>query len=265
MAGDIERACFSPLEGIKNEVLIEFVLFGQNISVTSFTLMLFTVYTAVFVLFMLFSHDLRLVPASGQFVLESFYKFIVDMVVGRAGPSVISFFPMIFTIFVFILFGNLCGIFPFGMTVTAQVSLAVMLGYSSFIGLTYLGFILHKLSFMRKFIVGGGMAFVLVALLFVLEIVSYLVRPLSLSVRLAANMIGGHALLHLLAMMFTKFITGVFGKKVTWSMVNGTLGGVFFVTGVFAVFMLEVGVAFLQAYIFSLLLCLYLGEAVKPI
>ncbi len=256
---------FSPLEGIKNEILIEFVLFNQNISVTSFTLILFAVYLLVFCVFILFSKELRLVPVGGQLVMESFYKFILDMVVGRAGPISIVYFPMIFTIFVFVLFGNICGIFPFGMTVTAQISLAVMLGYSSFLGLTFLGMIIYRVGFLKKFIVGGGMALALVSLLFVLEIVSYLVRPLSLSVRLAANMIGGHALLHLLAMMFTKFVGKIFGANGCWCMSYGVLGGGFFVIGVFAVFMLEVGVAFLQAYIFSLLLCLYLGEAVKPI
>lgn len=256
---------YSPLEGVKNEVIVGIILGGVDISITSFTLFLFAVYSSVSMLFILFRTELQVVPLPGQLVLESFYRFMLDMVIGRAGPTSIVYFPMIFTIFVFILFGNLCGIFPYGMTVTAQVGLTFMLGYSSFIGLTYLGLSLYKLSFFKKFIVGGGMAPVLVALLFVLEIVSYCVRPLSLSVRLAANMIGGHALLHLLAMMFIKFVGKVFGPGGCWCMSVGLLGGAFFVVGAFAVFMLELGVAFLQAYIFSLLLCLYLGEAIRAV
>jgi len=256
---------FSPLEGVKDEILIGFILGKLDLSFTSLSFFLIVVYSAVFLLFLFFRSELKVIPHPGQLVLESFYRFMLDMIVGRAGPESIVYFPMMFCIFVFVLFGNLCGIFPYGMTVTAQIGMVFMLGYSSFIGLTYIGLGRYKWRFLKKFVVGGGMAKVLVALLFVLEIVSYCVRPLSLSVRLAANMIGGHALLHLLAMMFIQFVGKIFGAVGCWCMSVGVLGVACFVSGVFAVFMLEVGVAFLQAYIFSLLLCLYIGESIRPV
>lgn len=257
---------FSPLEGVKNEVFVGVILFNYlDLSVTSYTVFLVSIYSVVFLLLCFFSYKIYLIPVPGQFFLESIYKFIFDMVIGRVGPAGVVLFPMVFTIFMFILFANVCGLFPFGLTVTAQVGLTFMLGYSSFIGLTILGLSLYKEKFFKKFLVGGGMSPILVGLLFILEIVSYCVRPLSLSVRLAANMIGGHALLHLLGMMFIKMVNSIYGLGGSWSFFTFVLGSAFFITGIFAVGLLEIGVAILQAYIFSLLLCLYIGEVVRPV
>jgi len=269
--GESLFCAYSPLEGVKNEVLALIICNDQlDLSVTGVFLELLLFFFSLVMFLFIFGNRKQVVPYSGQLLIEYFYKFILDMVINRVGPEGGKRFPLIITIFIFILLCNLNGLFPWGVTLTSQIGLTFLIAFGIFVGLTLVALLKHQIAFFKKFII-GQMALPLVCLLFVLEIISYCVRPLSLGVRIAANMIGGHALLHLVAMMFIKIIINIIFLKIFLPNFFDVviyfliLSSIFIVTCIFLVMMLELGVAFIQAYIFTLLVCIYFGDVLSPV
>jgi F-type H+-transporting ATPase subunit a len=193
------------------------------------------------------------VPSRWQSVVEMIYEFVANLVDEQIGKKGKKFFPLIFTTFVFLLFTNLIGMIPYSFTVTSHFIVTFGLSLSLFIGITIVGFQVHGLHFF-SFLLPKGAPLALAPLLVVLELVSYCFRAVSLGVRLFANMMAGHTLV--------KILSGF-----AWTMLS--VGGVLAAAAVipfgivFALTGLEIGVACLQAYVFTILTCIYLNDAIN--
>jgi len=215
-------------------------------TVTNSTLWMFLAILSVAALMVLGTRGRAIVPSRTQSVAELAYEFIANMVYDNTGKDGMKYFPFVFTIFVFVLVLNMLGMIPYSFTVTSHIVVTFALAALVFIVVTAIGFARHGVGFLKLF-KPDGLPLPLVPIIVPIEIISFLIRPISLSVRLFANMMAGHTLLK----VFAGFIVslGVFG-------VVPLVATVAF-TG------LEFLVAFLQAMIFSVLTCIYLNDAIN--
>jgi len=218
-----------------------------NLSFTNASL--FMAISAATILFFLFfgTKKKSLVPSKIQLVTEMTYSFIAKMINDTAGSAAKPFFPFIFTLFMFVLFCNMVGMLPYSFTVTSHIIVTFALAAIVFIGVTIIGFVKHGIKYLELF-VPKGVPFVLLPLIVIIEIISYLSRPVSLSVRLFANMMAGHTMLK----VFGGFVISL-----------GLLGGWLPLSFSVALTGLEILVAFLQAYVFAILTCIYLNDALN--
>ena len=218
-----------------------------NLSFTNASL--FMIISAITILFLLFLGTKKklLIPSKTQFITEMSYTFIAKMINDTAGSGAKSFFPFIFTLFMFVLFCNMIGMLPYSFTVTSHIIVTFMLAATVFIGVTIIGFIKHGIKYLELF-VPKGVPIILLPLIIVIEIISYLSRPVSLSVRLFANMMAGHTMLK----VFGGFVISL-----------GLLGGWLPLSFSVALIGRELLVAFLQAYVFAILTCIYLNDALN--
>ncbi len=220
---------------------------GINLSFTNASLFM-TISSALIILFLFFGTKKKsLVPTKIQFIAESSYTFVAKMINDTAGSNAKSFFPFIFTLFMFVLFANMVGMFPYSFTVTSHIIVTFVLAAIVFVGVTILGFIKHGFKYLELFVPKGVPA-ILLPLIVIIEIISYLSRPVSLSVRLFANMMAGHTMLK----VFGGFVISL-----------GLLGGWLPLGFSVALTGLEILVAFLQAYVFAILTCIYLNDALN--
>ena len=185
-----------------------------------------------------------IVPGRWQCAAEMAYEFIANMLRDTVGQEGRKYFPFVFTVFMFVLFGNLLGMVPYSFTFTSHIVVTFALAFIIFVGVTILGFVKHGFHFF-SFFVPPGTPLPMYPLLIPIEIISYLSRPISLSVRLFANMLAGHTLLKVIAGFV--WALGVFGIL--------PLAFVVALTG------LEILIACLQAYVFTILTCLYINDA----
>ena len=192
-----------------------------------------------------------LVPTRLQSVAELCYEYIADLVRGSAGEEGMRYFPWIFTIFVFILTLNMLGLIPGSFTVTSHIIVTFALAGMVFFTVTIIGFARHGVGFLKLF-VPAGVPWWLMPIIIPIELISYLIRPISHSVRLFANMMAGHTMLK----VFGGFVVGLASVGGL-----GALGGVAPVGFLVAFTGLEFLVAFLQALIFTVLTCIYLNDA----
>jgi len=218
-----------------------------NLSFTNASL--FMIISAITILFLLFLGTKKklLIPSKTQFITEMSYTFIAKMINDTAGSGAKSFFPFIFTLFMFVLFCNMIGMLPYSFTVTSHIIVTFMLAASIFVGVTIIGFIKHGFKYLELF-VPKGVPILLLPLIIVIELISYLSRPVSLSVRLFANMMAGHTMLK----VFGGFVISL-----------GLLGGWLPLGFSVALTGLEILIAFLQAYVFAILTCIYLNDALN--
>lgn len=193
------------------------------------------------------SRGRAVVPTRAQSVAELTYSFIHKMVEDVAGRDALRFFPHIMTVFLFILCANLLGLIPFAFTTTSHIAVTAVLALTVFISVTALGLMLHGTTFLKMFWVDSA-PLPLRPVLAVIEVISYFVRPVSHSIRLAGAMMAGHAV----AKVFAGFAS--------------VLGAAFFVPvlAVTALYALELLVAVIQAYVFTILTCVYLKDALHP-
>ena len=185
-----------------------------------------------------------LVPGRWQSMVELSYAFIANLVKDTVGNEGRPYFPFIFTVFMFVLFGNLFGMVPYGFTFTSHIIVTFTMAAVVFLGVTVIALIKHKLHFFT-FFMPPGVPLIMAPLLVPIEIISYLSRPVSLSVRLFANMLAGHTLLK----VFAGFVVAL------------GLFGAFPLAFIVALTALEIVIAFLQAFVFTILTCLYLNDA----
>tara|TARA_Y100000590_G_scaffold132693_1_gene151615 strand:- start:4443 stop:5177 length:735 start_codon:yes stop_codon:yes gene_type:complete len=220
---------------------------GVNLSFTNASL--FMIISSILILLFLFlgTKKKSLIPTKMQFITEASYTFVAKMINDTAGSSAKSFFPFIFTLFMFVLFANMVGMLPYSFTVTSHIIVTFVLAAIVFIGVTILGFIKHGFKYLQLF-VPKGVPIVLLPLIVIIEIISYLSRPVSLSVRLFANMMAGHTMLK----VFGGFVISL-----------GLIGGWLPLGFSVALTGLEILVAFLQAYVFAILTCIYLNDALN--
>jgi len=218
-----------------------------NLSFTNASL--FMTISALTILTLLFFGTKKklLIPSKIQLITEMSYAFVAKMINDTAGTNAKPFFPFIFTLFMFVLFCNMLGMLPYSFTVTSHIIITFMLAAIVFIGVTIIGFMKHGIKYLELFI-PKGVPVVLLPLIIVIEIISYLSRPVSLAVRLFANMMAGHTMLK----VFGGFVISL-----------GLLGGWLPLGFSVALTGLEILVSFLQAYVFAILTCIYLNDALN--
>ena len=197
----------------------------------------------------------KLVPSRVQSAAELSYEFVAGMIRSTAGHEGMRFFPFVFTLFMFILTLNMISLIPHTFSVTSQIIITAALALTVFFTVMVYGFIRHGFHFFNVF-VPKGVPFYILPLIVFIEMMSFLSRPLSHSVRLFANMLAGHITLQVFA-GFVVLLGTSFG-------VIGWLGGVVPLLLVIMLYALETLVAFLQAYVFAILTCIYLNDAIHP-
>ncbi len=200
------------------------------------------------------TRERALVPGRAQSMAEMSYEFVANTIRSTAGSEGMKFFPLVFSLFMFILIVNLLGLLPYGFTVTSHIIITVALALLVFVTVLVYGFWKNGLRFFKLFVPSGIPIYILPLIVFI-ELLSFLSRPISHSVRLFANMLAGHITLK----VFAGFITmlSAFG-------IAGWLGAVLPLSLVVALTALELLVAFLQAYVFAILTCIYLNDAIHP-
>jgi len=225
----------------------EIKISGIDLSFTNASL--FMLISALLItIFLLFgTREKKIIPSKMQLISEMLYNFIAKMISDTAGKKAKPYFPFIFSLFVFILFCNMVGMLPYSFTVTSHIIVTLTFALFIFIGVTILGFFIHGFKYLRIF-VPQGVPLILLPIITVIEIISYLSRPVSLSVRLFANMMAGHTMLK----VFGGFVISL-----------GLVGGWLPLSFSVALTGLEILVAFLQAYVFAILTCIYLNDALN--
>ena len=227
---------------------------GADVSFTNASLLMVIILGLLSLLMIYGTSKRSLVPGRLQAAAEMSYEFVADMVKGTAGQEGMRFFPFVFSLFMFVLFANLLGLLPFSYTVTSQIVVTFALA-ALVIGLVIaFGVIRHGSHFLRLF-APSGMSIWLLIVLVPIEIISFASRPISLSVRLFANMLAGHITLK------------VFGGFVVLLLGSGTAAALLAplpLIGIIVLSAFELLVAALQAYVFAILTCVYLNDAIHP-
>jgi F-type H+-transporting ATPase subunit a len=227
---------------------------GYEISFTNSALYMFIVVGLVSVLLIGATARRAIVPGRLQSIAEMSYEFVANTVRSSAGSEGMKFFPFVFTLFMFVLFANLIGLIPYSFTVTSQLIITVTFALLVFFVVVGYGFWKNGLRFLNLFVPKGVPKLILPAIV-AIEVLSFVSRPVSHSVRLFANMLAGHITLQVFAgfviMLGSAGILGVFGATLPFIMVV-------------LLFALELLVAFLQAYVFAILTCIYLNDAIHP-
>jgi len=213
-------------------------------TVTNVTLWMGIAVVLIAALLMLGTRRRAIIPSRSQSIAELLYGFIHNMVEEVTGHEGVKYFPYIMTLFLFVLFSNLLGLLPMSFTTTSHVAVTVVLALSVFLGVTILGFVRNGIGFLGMFWVTSA-PLAIRPILAMIEIISYFVRPVSHSIRLAGNMMAGHAVI--------KVIAGFASLALVSPVVVGA---------VTALYGLEMLVAVVQAYVFTILTCVYLRDAV---
>lgn len=227
-------------------------LFGDGpvhwYTLTNATLWMALAVVAISLLMIWGSRGRALVPSRAQSIAESVYGFGYKMVEDVAGKEGTKYFPYIMTLFLFILFSNVLALVPTSFAPTSHIAVTAILALAVFITVTAIGFYKHGSHFLKLFWVSSAPTVALRIVLAAIEVISYFVRPLSHSVRLAGNMMAGHAVLK----VFAGF-AGALG-----------VGAFIPILAISAIYGLELMVAFIQAYVFAILTCVYLNDALHP-
>jgi F-type H+-transporting ATPase subunit a len=218
-----------------------------DISFTNASLFMVISSLTILIIFNLGSKKNAMLPSKIQLLAELSYTFVSKMISDTAGSKAKPYFAFIFSLFMFVLFCNMFGMIPYTFTVTSHIIVTFVLASFIFIGVTIIGFIKHGFGYLKLF-VPSGVPVVLLPLIVVIEIISYLSRPISLSVRLFANMMAGHTMMK----VFGGFVISL-----------GIVGGWLPLSFSVALTGLEILVAFLQAYVFAILTCIYLNDALN--
>ncbi len=243
-----------PMHQFRVEPLFEGIrwsLFGQDISFTNSSLWMVLVTLAAAAFFTFAVKPDGIVPGRAQSVAELLHDFLATTMRNIAGEDGMKFFSFVFTIFIFVLFANFFGLIPYSFTVTSHIIVTFALAMTVFLLVIFVGFWTHGLGFLGLFAPAGAPWWIL-PLLVPIEIFSFFLRPISLSVRLCANMFAGHVMLK----VFAGFVAGWLGVASFASAIAiAPLVAGIAVTG------LEVLIAFLQAFVFAVLTCIYLNDA----
>lgn len=242
----------SPVEQFTIKVLYDLSLFGYDISFTNSALFMVLAIIVSCGFLAMAMRPAAIIPGRMQSLAEVMYEFVAEMIRDNVGKEGRPYFPFIFTLFMFILFSNLLGLIPYSYTTTSQIVVTFAMALFIFIAVTIIAIAKHGFHFITFFIPPGAPK-PLLPLIFVIEVISYFIRPVSLSVRLFANMLAGHTMLKVFAGLAV-MIASTGGVMVAGSILP--LVAIVGLTG------LEVLVACLQAYVFTILTCMYLNDAI---
>lgn len=245
---------FSPLEQFDAIYLIPiyFLPFFYSVLDLSFnsTLLPLAIVNLLLILFIyLYKYEFTLVPNFWQLFLEKLYLFVFNILDQQVGIKGYIYFPLIFSLFFFILLCNLISMTPFGIALTSHIVMIIFLSLSLGLSIFFIGLLTHNIDFLKIFI--PECPFLLLPFLILIEIFSYIIRCFSLAIRLSANIIAGHTLVYIIS----SFILNMVYLKFWFFF--------FLVFLIGAVLVLEIGVAFLQAYVFTILVCIYLSDSLK--
>ncbi|MEO1473975.1 MAG: F0F1 ATP synthase subunit A [Pseudomonadota bacterium] len=225
-------------------------LFGGDVvnwyTPTNVTLWMFLSVVGITLLLVVGTRGRAIVPTRSQSIAELAYGFIYKMVEDVSGKDGVKYFPYIMTLFMFIVFANFLGLIPMSFTTTSHIAVTAVMAMAVFLTVTILGFVLHGASFLRLFWISSA-PLPLRPILALIEIISYFVRPVSHSIRLAGNMMAGHAVIKVFA---------AFAAVALISPLS--------ILAITAIYALEVLVSFIQAYVFAILTCVYLKDALHP-
>jgi len=214
---------------------------------TNVTLWMGITVLAIIALLVLGTRGRAVVPSRSQSIAESIYVFVHKMLEDIAGKEGLKYFPYIFTLFIFILVANILGLIPGAFTTTSHIAVTAVMAMAVFTTVTLIGFYKNGIGFLGLFWISSA-PLVLRPILALIEIISYFVRPVSHSIRLAGNMMAGHAVI--------KVFAGFAGALGVFS--------VFPIVAIMAVYGLEMLVVCIQAYVFAILTCVYLNDALHP-
>ena len=243
-----------PIHQFNIEPIVTLGHIGKHtIAITNSTIYMF-VAVGITALLMLASGR-QLIPGRMQSVAEISYEFVASMIRSTAGSEGLKFFPLVFTLFMFICVSNLVGIIPYTFTVSSHLIVTAALALLVFFTVLFYGLYKNGLKFFKIFVPSGVPMAVLPLVVFI-EVLSFFLKPVSHSVRLFANMLAGHIALKVFAgfVAMLGFSLGAIG----W------VGGVLPLALTIALYALEILVAFLQAYVFAILTCIYLNDAIHP-
>ena len=220
-----------------------------NVDISFTNASLFMIISALTIISVFFVGTRRkaIIPTKIQLLTELSYTLVSKMISNTAGLKAKPYFPFVFSLFMFVLFCNMLGMLPYSFTVTSHIIVTFALAAVIFVGVTIIGFVNHGIGYLKLFI-PSGVPLLLLPLIVIIEIISYLSRPVSLSVRLFANMMAGHTMLK----VFGGFVISL-----------GILGGLLPLSFTVALTGLEILIAFLQAYVFAILTCIYLNDALN--
>ncbi|NDF11863.1 MAG: F0F1 ATP synthase subunit A [Proteobacteria bacterium] len=240
-----EHAQHSPMAQFEVKPIFPLQLAGHDISYTNASLFMTLAVVAVVLFLAAGMRKRALVPGRFQSMAELSYEFVTNMIKDNIGASGRQYFPIIFTLFMFVITCNLLGMLPYSFTVTSQIVVTFAFAAMVFLGVTTIAFVRHGVDFLKFFVPAGAPGWIAPLMVFI-ELLAYLARPVTLSVRLAANMMAGHTMLKVIG----GFVVAL----------GFTLGWMPFLlltllTG------FEIFVAVLQAYIFTVLVCVYLNDA----
>nr|YP_009317597.1 ATP synthase F0 subunit 6 [Pterocladiella media]AOX49049.1 ATP synthase F0 subunit 6 [Pterocladiella media] len=242
----------SPLEQFEIVTILPLSIGGINISITNSTLFMFLTFTISIFWLSLSFYKNSLIPTNWQLLKESIYEITSNMIRENLGSKGEFYFPFIFSLHLFLLFCNFIGMVPYSFTVTSHIIFTFGLALSIFIGINIIGIQTHGINFFSLFLPRGVPLFI-VPLIITIELLSYSIKVFTLSIRLFANMTSGHTLL--------KIIAGF-----AWTMLSaGGLLAVFHLIPLgllVALIGLELAIAGLQAYVFTLLTCIYLNDVI---
>ncbi len=237
----------NPLSQFSVKKLVDIRVGDLDLSFTNSSLYMVLATFIVITFMVVATHKKAIIPSRSQVVAESIYQFVLNIIKSTIGDDGIKFFPLIFSLFSFILLCNLLGMTPYSFTATSQIAVTISLALLSFSVVTI--FAIYKNGFLGffKMFLPSGVPWWMAPVIFIIEFFSFLIRPITLSVRLFANMVAGHVLL----------------KVVAGFVISLGVAGV--LPFAFSVIMtgFEIFVAVLQAYIFAILVCAYLGEVTK--
>jgi F-type H+-transporting ATPase subunit a len=228
---------------------------GQEIAFTNSSAYMFLAVAVISLLMIGGTAGRQLVPGRAQSMAELSYEFVASMIKSTAGPEGMKFFPLVFSLFMFIAVSNLVGIIPYAFTISSHLIVTATLALLVFFIVLFYGLYKNGLKFFKLFVPSGVPIFV-IPIVVPIEVISFFLKPVSHSVRLFANMLAGHIALK----VFAGFVAmlGVSLGAIGW------VGGVLPLALTVALTALELLVAFLQAYVFAILTCIYLNDAIHP-
>ena len=234
-----------PLEQFTIDRIVPLHVGKLDVSYTNSALLMTIIVIVITALVLIGTRRAALVPGRLQSMVEMTYEFVADMIDSNVGPEARDYLPFVFTLFTFILLANLLGLIPYSFTVTSHIIVTFALAAVVFIGVTIIGIVRHGFHFL-SFFVPQNVPLPLLVILVPIEVLSYFIRPFTLSIRLFANMLAGHTMLAI----FGGFAASI-GLLAIFPLAINT-----------AMFALELLVAVLQAYVFTILTCLYLNDAI---
>lgn len=243
-----------PIKQFEVKSLVNINVGGVDLSFTNVSLFMMVTTVCVLALMLLPTNRRALVPGRWQNVAELAYEFSGSMLRSSTGTSGMKFFPLVFSLFMFILVANFLGMFPYFYTITSQVIVTFALSMVVILTVVIAGIRQHGLGFFGVFVPSGVPGYI-VPVVTLIELISFLSRPISLSIRLFANMLAGHIMLK----VFAAFVVSLSALGAV-----GVVGAILPLAMTVAITALEFLVAALQAYVFAVLTCMYLNDAVHP-